>query len=182
MEKLTQQIKGGMNMPVFAWDSSNGAYTKTCSECRTTYIGAEDQEEAEKIFFQYFTHNSKKRDGFHNSCRECSNGRAKGYKLITPKAEMLAAQGSECAICSTPLSLDGVEGTLKAEVDHDWDTGEVRQLLCRTCNCGVAYIDKVEWRTKAIAYHNFHKSHGDPTAPLAAVGAEGFSSRTYRRA
>jgi hypothetical protein len=44
---------------------------------------------------------------------------------------MMIAQGGCCAICSTSLD----EGHL--HVDHDHETGEVRGLLCRSCNIGI---------------------------------------------
>src|SRR4051812_36221868 len=52
---------------------------------------------------------------------------------ITPEkyAEMLFAQGGVCKICKCP---PGSGKRTVLEVDHDHKTGEVRGLLCASCN------------------------------------------------
>lgn len=58
-------------------------------------------------------------------------GRLKKYGLSEEDYErLLAEQGGVCAICEEPPS-----GRWKRlAVDHDHETGEVRGLLCITCN------------------------------------------------
>lgn len=48
---------------------------------------------------------------------------------------LLHAQGHACAICEKIVPL---------VVDHDHETGEVRGLLCRTCNLGIGYLQDLE--------------------------------------
>ena len=48
---------------------------------------------------------------------------------------MLYAQGGGCAICGDGQPRDGV-----LKVDHDHVTGEVRGLLCQTCNLGLGHF------------------------------------------
>lgn len=49
--------------------------------------------------------------------------------------EMLAKQGGVCLLCRQPETEKTNLGLDKAlAVDHDWDTGEIRGLLCRKCN------------------------------------------------
>jgi hypothetical protein len=55
---------------------------------------------------------------------------------ITPEEydEMLAAQGGKCALCETlPL-------TKRLAVDHDHATGQVRGLLCWSCNGAIGLL------------------------------------------
>jgi len=49
---------------------------------------------------------------------------------VTPDEyeRLLAAQGGGCAICGNPPK------TRRLDVDHDHRTGEIRGLLCWTCN------------------------------------------------
>lgn len=49
--------------------------------------------------------------------------------------EMFARQGGLCAICS-----EAMIGTRGAHVDHNHDTGQVRDLLCTRCNAGLGYF------------------------------------------
>lgn len=62
--------------------------------------------------------------------------------------EKLAEQGGLCAICF------GAESKGKNwHVDHDHETGELRGVLCATCNVGLgAFGDSVDALSAAIAY------------------------------
>lgn len=63
--------------------------------------------------------------------------------------QMLEDQDGVCAICGKP---DEVEGRRMA-VDHNHDTGEVRGLLCGTCNRGLGnFQDNIEMLEKAKDY------------------------------
>lgn len=60
---------------------------------------------------------------------------------------LLAAQGEKCAVCSVPF--EGVNPC----VDHDHETGEVRGLLCGTCNTGLGmFRDDPELLKRAAEY------------------------------
>lgn len=48
-------------------------------------------------------------------------------------AAMFEAQKGLCAVCKSPSSE-------LLHVDHDHRTGEVRGLLCRTCNLGIGFL------------------------------------------
>lgn len=55
---------------------------------------------------------------------------------ITPEdyQAMLAVQNGTCAICKQG------PGKSKLQVDHDHDTGQVRGLLCVSCNSGLGHL------------------------------------------
>jgi Recombination endonuclease VII len=50
---------------------------------------------------------------------------------------MFAEQGGVCAICKRPADPNGVRAASRLHVDHDHVTGQVRALLCLTCNQGI---------------------------------------------
>ena len=71
---------------------------------------------------------------------------------ITPEQwdAMFARQGGRCAICSTAAP-GGVANRL--HVDHDHDTGEVRGLLCHSCNKGIGHLGDDAERVYAAAIY-----------------------------
>ena len=55
---------------------------------------------------------------------------------------MLENQGGRCAICGQPETALGYHGEIKSlAVDHCHDTGDVRGLLCQSCNMGIGLFD-----------------------------------------
>jgi hypothetical protein len=79
-----------------------------------------------------YTRNSRTASGFGGRCKACHNAYNsdaylyRQYKLTQRQLEELrAAQGDSCAICGEPQP---------QHLDHDHDTGEIRQLLCQRCN------------------------------------------------
>lgn len=66
------------------------------------------------------------------------------YK-ITPEQyhDQFTYQGGTCAICSGEIEV----------IDHDHDTGELRGLLCQTCNRGLGHFrDNIVLIKAATAY------------------------------
>lgn len=57
---------------------------------------------------------------------------------------MLAEQMGLCRICRRPPK------TVRLHVDHDHDTGEIRGLLCPTCNQNIEWL--IAHRASALAY------------------------------
>ena len=71
---------------------------------------------------------------------------------------MFMAQGGVCAICGKPemRKYNGIPTRLC--VDHDHETGKVRQLLCIKCNFVVGLIDEdTDILLKASEYLRQHK-------------------------
>jgi hypothetical protein len=145
-------------MPVLEWNRELRAFTKKCSKCKTIYIGAEDQHEAEKVLSEHFPF-AVNSDGFHSQCKGCRNGRC-GYQLKVSRDKMLAAQGFKCAICAKPISFTPKDGERMANVDHIHRDGTVRRLLCSRCNAGMGYVDDEKWLARAVKYRNWHNRYG----------------------
>lgn len=59
-----------------------------------------------------------------------------------------AAQGYKCAICGISFA-----DTKNAHVDHNHETGQVRDILCSSCNMGIGkFKESIPSLEKAIAY------------------------------
>jgi Recombination endonuclease VII len=78
---------------------------------------------------------SRTSSGFGSRCKACHNAANSEYYLrrtyqLTKDhvAEMRRAQGDRCAICGDPAP---------QHLDHDHETGGIRELLCQRCNHGL---------------------------------------------
>jgi len=85
------------------------------------------------------------RDGIrHPTCRTCVTDLRLQRKFditLSQYEEMLAEQDGVCAIChgEEPYPEDR-----RLPVDHDHDSGEVRGLLCYSCNTKLAWFEKYQ--------------------------------------
>lgn len=88
----------------------------------------------------------------------------KNYGLSEERyLEMLAAQDEKCACCGDG-SFFVKSGHLF--VDHDHGTGQIRGLLCRNCNSGIAYLgDSLEGVERARTYLRRQSSASGATGP-----------------
>lgn len=64
--------------------------------------------------------------------------------------QLVELQGGEhCAICLVPRD----PSQKRLAIDHDWDTDEVRGLLCTRCNGAIGRTREVaKWLHNAVAY------------------------------
>src|SRR5690349_6752971 len=69
-----------------------------------------------------------------------------------------AEQDNRCAICGNPPDPGGVKAAGRLHVDHDHETGAVRDLLCNHCNrlLGAA-LDRPELLRAAAEYIERHR-------------------------
>ena len=83
---------------------------------------------------------------------------------------MLLEQKGVCAICGNPETTAHRKTGDKIRalaIDHDHETGNVRELLCYKCNTGIAqFRENIVYLANAIAYLQKHSS------PLQAVGEQ----------
>jgi hypothetical protein len=130
--------------------------TKCCKTCKRDLPTTE-----------YHTHYSNK-DGFRTSCKTCRTGQHKAYRAakkapafqgighkygITPAQynALLLAQDGQCIICGESDPHGG--RTFGFCVDHDHATGEIRGLLCNSCNSGLGmFRDNPRYLQRAIHY------------------------------
>ena len=131
--------------------------TKKCSTCK----------EVKSI--NDFNKNKAQKSGFCNECKTCSGIRKKNPKYKESRKKyvrdyhfrneygitaenrdaLLVQQNHKCAICG----IDEAVLKHKLRVDHDHATGEVRELLCNSCNTGLGnYRDSIDLLSKAIQY------------------------------
>jgi len=99
-----------------------------------------------------------KRIAYRIKYREENKDKAKDYKLkkfygisLNDYKKMLRKQNYKCALCNKKRKL---------HVDHDHDTGNVRELLCSSCNTKLGFYEKSD-KVKFEMYIKKHKKRKD---------------------
>lgn len=133
--------------------------TKACSGCGVS----------KPATTEFFYANESLSDGLSSKCKPCKRAYQREkyerdqeakkeadrrYRLRQKGLEpedyerLLESQDGTCAICDEPpKQID------RLCVDHNHDTGEVRGLLCRTCNQGIGLLgDAPEGVRSALQY------------------------------
>lgn len=124
------------------------------TECRTCYAKRRHKKiynERPEYFRERQKHFRKTNPDKHKSTE------LKGRFGITLKdyQAKLEAQGGTCAICKS--SSPGRSDVRYFSVDHDHDTGKVRDLLCTRCNTGIGSLqDSSEILELAAEYLRKH--------------------------
>jgi hypothetical protein len=107
---------------------------------------------------RYRGNNKEHLKGYLQNWHGCNDSKRKEYSLkqygltLADYDEMNAEQDGVCAIC-------GSECVRRKElcVDHDHETGEVRDLLCMKCNLGIGqFNDDPDLLKKAVRYLRRH--------------------------
>jgi len=114
-----------------------------------------------------------------------SYGLMRNYGLsMTDYAQMFARQGGVCAICQKPETAkvpgrkkDGNEDRVRdLSVDHDHETGAVRELLCNNCNHVLGSVqDDPHILRRAVEYLEKHQRKNEvviPNVPLSTPSTE----------
>jgi len=82
---------------------------------------------------------------FKLMCRRSNLKRTWGLTL-EQKAQIVKSQNNRCAICSNIFQN-------KICIDHDHNTGKIRQLLCVACNAGIGnFKENILILKSAISY------------------------------
>jgi hypothetical protein len=151
---------------------------KTEKLCRTC-------GEVKPLTAEFWPRDSNQPDGFQGWCKTCKQTAQRAEYAANPEKyreralkhshgityaeyeEMLTAQGGGCAICGRQDSRSKLDpnkpakhlSIAKLHVDHDYNTGEIRGLLCGTCNRGLgSFHDDTDLLEKAVAYLRKHGS------------------------
>ena len=117
---------------------------KTCNSCGK-----------EKSYSEYYKYKTN-RDGYMAICKECHLQNGKDQHLMRQfgitRADydaMYVAQNGSCACCGKHQ----VELNVTLAVDHCHNTGQVRGLLCGSCNRGIGLLgDNLEGVHNALKY------------------------------
>lgn len=119
----------------------------------------------------------KGKDGLRAQCRECCSRYGKKWKdsnkekviaaqihrkynlSIEELQQLIKNQEGLCSICKRNPELDGIGRWNKLVVDHDHITGQVRSMLCQSCNSGLGHFkDNLTLLQKAV---NYLREHGE---------------------
>lgn len=133
--------------------------TKICPGCK------------QELPFHSFHKNPKTKNGIHCYCKSCHKEkyggdyqrnldlkRKYGITLETYNI-LLKQQDYKCAICGQEEShsLFGNK-VIPLSVDHNHETGEIRQLLCHACNTAIGLLgEDVSRLASAITYLEKHR-------------------------
>lgn len=119
-----------------------------------------------------FSRDIARKGGRHGMCKVCVKAHYRenreeilasqmAYKIkskygltLSEYDKMLEAQDGRCAICKkTPEEIGR-----RLSVDHSHETGEIRGLLCNSCNIGVGYLqNSSEACEQAASYLRSHE-------------------------
>ncbi len=113
-----------------------------------------------------FGKNRTMKCGLQNWCKSCRKVKHKQQYIATTRnrilkslygidlktyEQMYVEQGGRCAICEQLFT------TRAASVDHNHQTGEIRQLLCNTCNRTLGLLgENTEILRRMIEYLDRH--------------------------
>lgn len=128
---------------------------QTCRKCQETKAVSEFHWESDKGRYRYrckSCHGSsgKKYWKARGSTRQRERVLSYKFKMtVTEYETMLAAQGNGCAICGKIPGPD----ELRLAIDHCHTSGQVRALLCGSCNMGIGmFREDPDLLTQAAIY------------------------------
>ena len=127
---------------------SHDGLTPQCIDCVKAIRKKDSQNERfQKRRQQYLALNGRR-----HYLRNKYNIEAEDY------LDMLEEQGCVCAICGNPETRTMGTGVIKPlSVDHNHETGEVRGLLCDSCNNGLGrFRDNPDLLLRAMEYLDYH--------------------------
>ena len=125
-EKRKSQIR---QQTISIYDENNNVIGKVCIDCKR-----------EKSIQDFKTPG-------RNKCKECENGmhlKRRYGMTYDDKRHRYAEQNEKCAICTKKI------GFKISFIDHNHETGEVRGLLCPTCNTYLGILDDGRDLTKLL--------------------------------
>ena len=161
METLTEKIctKCRIEKPPSAFHKDSRAKDGLSSHCKSCHA-------VSSAAYRKTTRGKAKHRGYAKVHRATTKGRLSQrnghYKYSYGKGmsiekydEMFSAQGGLCAICGNPETrvVKSTGRVRELDVDHNHETGQIRELLCHCCNVAIGLLkhDKVRL-SKAVTY------------------------------
>lgn len=127
--KLCRKCQTTKPLSDFYFDKNRNTYSAPCKQCRRTTVLSSN-------------------NAWRKSNRDRYNKAASERKLflnygltLDEVIKLWESQEGFCAICRKPILIETKEKSEKFHVDHDHVTGEVRGLLCLTCNTGIGMLN-----------------------------------------
>ena len=127
--------------------TTKDGYRGECKECQKAYgkkYREANRERRNKQQREYYVANREQRKAYGKKRYAANRERHKGYHLkrkfglsTEDYNALFVAQGGCCVICGRHQS----ELKRKLAVDHDHVAGEVRGLLCTTCNTHLGWYE-----------------------------------------
>ena len=128
-----------------------------CLKCNTSLGNLKDDISLFYKCIEYLNHyqKDKEKSKYPNLKKD---GLTIIYKLTTKEYnKMLKQQGGVCAICRNKETKKVNNKTTKLSLDHDWETGKIRGLLCKDCNVTLGNLkDDISLFYKCIEYLKQH--------------------------
>ena len=96
----------------------------------------------------------------HLECSQCATIRKRYGITLEDRNAIYEEQGGCCAVCMTPVMFyntakENPEEFQRACVDHCHKSGEVRGILCHSCNVSLGLVkDNIETLVSMISYLN----------------------------
>ena len=139
--------------------------TRKCYDC------------GQELLLSQFNKNAARPDGYGVYCKKCEYARCKRYRktdkgkkrmrkghlkatygiTLDEYDQMVIRQKNRCAICGKPESRSIKGAVPRLGIDHNHKTGEIRELLCYSCNLALGYAnDDPELLRRMIAYLEKH--------------------------
>ncbi len=96
----------------------------------------------------------------------------KAFYGITPYQydRMFAEQGGVCAACGQPETSRNAQGGIRSlAIDHDHNTGDVRALLCSTCNAAYGMLQESPYRIRKLLDYAERMENREPSIRIVQM-------------
>ena len=132
---------------------------KKCTKCKNVYPATP----------KYFHRRKEGKYGLDSWCKKCHKISHKKIHIrktygitFDQLQEMLIKQNNRCAICGIPFKEDHkLYYKFIPKIDHDHKTGEIRELLCNSCNRLLGFaVENPLILINTIKYLKIHKEKG----------------------
>jgi len=124
---------------------------KRCSKCKQVKLP--DDFSGKSSWCKACARDYRRANYSHDYAKSRNQNLRTNYGISQEEYDlMFFQQGGVCAICHQPeTTIDGYTGKPKAlAVDHNHETGEMRELLCQACNHLLGWIEKDPQRVRLV--------------------------------